>query len=79
MGSKSESKKIMEKNGVPCVPGYHGAEQSLEDLKREADCVGYPLVRLHHRARSSDHKLCLKANCVTSPRPAPLPTPLPPL
>ena len=24
MGSKSESKKIMEAAGVPCTPGYHG-------------------------------------------------------
>ena len=27
MGSKSESKKIMEAAGVPVVPGYYGENQ----------------------------------------------------
>jgi 3-methylcrotonyl-CoA carboxylase alpha subunit len=30
--------------GVPVAPGYHGAEQSLERLKAEAERVGFPLI-----------------------------------
>ncbi|KAI8619235.1 carbamoyl-phosphate synthase L chain, ATP binding domain-containing protein [Chytriomyces sp. MP71] len=44
MGSKSESKKIMEAAGVPCVPGYHGEEQDPEYLKSMADEMGYPVL-----------------------------------
>lgn len=44
MGSKSASKEIMTNASVPVVPGYHGEEQSLEHLKKEADRVGYPLM-----------------------------------
>ena len=36
MGSKSESKNIMEGSGVPCVPGYHGEDQALDTLLAEA-------------------------------------------
>ncbi|HOM15229.1 MAG TPA: biotin carboxylase N-terminal domain-containing protein, partial [Rubrivivax sp.] len=28
MGLKAESKRLMEKAGVPLVPGYHGSDQS---------------------------------------------------
>ena len=44
MGSKSEAKKIMEKAGVPLVPGYHGDDQSPELLAREAERIGYPVL-----------------------------------
>jgi len=44
MGSKSESKKIMEAAGVPCVPGYHGDAQDTETLLREAEQIGYPVM-----------------------------------
>ena len=44
MGLKAESKQLMEKAGVPLVPGYHGANQSPELLKREADRIGYPVL-----------------------------------
>jgi 3-methylcrotonyl-CoA carboxylase alpha subunit len=44
MGSKSESKNIMTKAGVPCVPGYHGADQSEATLTAEAKRVGFPLL-----------------------------------
>ena len=37
MGSKSAAKSIMEKAGVPLVPGYHGDDQSPETLRKEAD------------------------------------------
>ncbi|KAF2032135.1 hypothetical protein EK21DRAFT_99235 [Setomelanomma holmii] len=40
----SESKDIMTKAGVPCIPGYHGTEQDPEYLKTEAAKIGYPVL-----------------------------------
>jgi 3-methylcrotonyl-CoA carboxylase alpha subunit len=34
----------MTKAGVPCIPGYHGAEQDPEHLKSEAAKIGYPVL-----------------------------------
>jgi 3-methylcrotonyl-CoA carboxylase alpha subunit len=44
MGLKAESKQLMEKAGVPLVPGYHGAGQDAAMLKTEADRIGYPVL-----------------------------------
>ncbi len=44
MGLKAESKQLMEKAGVPLVPGYHGADQDPAMLKHEADRIGYPVL-----------------------------------
>ena len=44
MGSKSASKTLMEKAGVPLVPGYHGDNQDPEFLKQQADTIGYPVM-----------------------------------
>ncbi len=44
MGSKSEAKALMERAGVPLVPGYHGVEQDDELLAREATRIGYPVL-----------------------------------
>ncbi|MEO7160692.1 MAG: acetyl/propionyl/methylcrotonyl-CoA carboxylase subunit alpha [Polaromonas sp.] len=44
MGLKAESKQLMEKAGVPLVPGYHGADQDPVMLKHEADRIGYPVL-----------------------------------
>ncbi len=44
MGLKAESKQLMEKAGVPLVPGYHGSEQGEALLQREADRIGYPVL-----------------------------------
>ena len=44
MGLKAESKQLMEKAGVPLVPGYHGSDQSPDLLRREADRIGYPVL-----------------------------------
>jgi 3-methylcrotonyl-CoA carboxylase alpha subunit len=44
MGLKSESKQLMEKAGVPLVPGYHGSDQNPAMLKHEADRIGYPVL-----------------------------------
>jgi len=44
MGLKAESKQLMEKAGVPLVPGYHGKVQDATLLQREADRIGYPVL-----------------------------------
>ncbi|HEY8908642.1 MAG TPA: acetyl/propionyl/methylcrotonyl-CoA carboxylase subunit alpha [Rhodoferax sp.] len=44
MGLKAESKQLMEKAGVPLVPGYHGAAQGAALLQHEADAIGYPVL-----------------------------------
>ena len=44
MGLKAESKRLMEKAGVPLVPGYHGADQDPHMLQHEADRIGYPVL-----------------------------------
>ncbi|CEG42492.1 acetyl-biotin carboxylase subunit [Plasmopara halstedii] len=44
MGSKSASKDIMIKAGVPVTPGYHGEDQSLATLQNEAKKIGYPVL-----------------------------------
>ncbi|HKT20517.1 MAG TPA: biotin carboxylase N-terminal domain-containing protein [Stellaceae bacterium] len=44
MGSKAASKALMEKVGVPLVPGYHGAEQGDDRLRAEAHAIGYPVL-----------------------------------
>jgi 3-methylcrotonyl-CoA carboxylase alpha subunit len=44
MGDKARSKEIMTKVGVPCVPGYHGSDQSPDTLAKEAEQVGFPVL-----------------------------------
>ena len=44
MGSKSAAKALMEKAGVPLVPGYHGDAQDLATLQKEAARIGYPVM-----------------------------------
>ena len=44
MGSKSAAKTLMDKAGVPLVPGYHGDDQSPATLAREAETIGYPVL-----------------------------------
>ena len=44
MGSKSAAKTLMEKAGVPLVPGYHGDRQEAQFLQSEADRIGYPVL-----------------------------------
>lgn len=44
MGSKSAAKTIMEKAGVPLVPGYHGDDQSRDIIKKASDDMGYPVL-----------------------------------
>ena len=44
MGSKSAAKALMEKAGVPLVPGYHGDRQDPVFLQAQADAMGYPVL-----------------------------------
>ncbi|MBI3496704.1 MAG: acetyl/propionyl/methylcrotonyl-CoA carboxylase subunit alpha [Proteobacteria bacterium] len=44
MGSKSAAKVLLEKKGVPLVPGYHGDKQDLNTFAAEAERVGYPVL-----------------------------------
>ena len=44
MGLKAESKRLMDKAGVPLVPGYQGEDQDPALLQREADRIGYPVL-----------------------------------
>ena len=44
MGLKAEAKQLMERAGVPLVPGYHGAGQDPVMLRGEADRIGYPVL-----------------------------------
>lgn len=50
MGSKSASKDIMLAANVPCVPGYHGEDQSTSRLKAEANKIGKLLISLPNNA-----------------------------
>ena len=40
MGDKAGAKLLMEQAGVPCIPGYQGADQSPEVLLHEATRIG---------------------------------------
>lgn len=44
MGSKAESRHLMQKLGVPVVPGYDGDDQSDATLAREAKRIGFPVL-----------------------------------
>jgi geranyl-CoA carboxylase alpha subunit len=44
MGNKAGAKDIMLKAGVPCVPGYQGADQSDAVMLAEARKIGFPVM-----------------------------------
>lgn len=44
MGDKSAAKAAMIAAGVPCVPGYEGADQSDANLIAESAKVGFPVM-----------------------------------
>lgn len=44
MGLKNSAKALMEKAGVPVVPGYHGDRQEPKFLKQKAYEIGYPVL-----------------------------------
>src|ERR1700738_5252902 len=44
MGNKAGAKDIMQKAGVPCVPGYQGGDQSDAVMLAEAKKIGFPVM-----------------------------------
>ncbi|GHC69179.1 acetyl/propionyl/methylcrotonyl-CoA carboxylase subunit alpha [Limoniibacter endophyticus] len=44
MGLKDAAKALMEKAGVPVVPGYHGEAQNFVLLAGKANDIGYPIL-----------------------------------
>jgi 3-methylcrotonyl-CoA carboxylase alpha subunit len=44
MGSKAAAKALMQRSGVPLVPGYHGEAQDPATLRDAAERVGYPVL-----------------------------------
>ena len=44
MGLKDAAKRLMEKAGVPVVPGYHGEAQDIVLLASKATEIGYPVL-----------------------------------
>src|SRR5829696_4479404 len=44
MGLKDAAKTLMERAGVPVVPGYHGERQDPRFLKEKAYEIGYPVL-----------------------------------
>src|SRR5215472_4835137 len=44
MGLKDRAKALMERAGVPVVPGYHGERQEPKFLKQKAYEIGYPVL-----------------------------------
>ena len=44
MGLKDAAKALMERAGVPVVPGYHGADQDDGRLAAEAKAIGFPVL-----------------------------------
>lgn len=44
MGNKAGAKDIMQKAGVPCVPGYQGEDQSDAAMLGAAKSIGFPVM-----------------------------------
>jgi 3-methylcrotonyl-CoA carboxylase alpha subunit len=44
MGSKSAAKALMERSGVPLLPGYHGENQAADFLAGQAVRIGFPVM-----------------------------------
>ena len=44
MGDKKTSKEIMEKAGIPLIPGYHGDNQEVSLLLNEAKKISFPVL-----------------------------------
>ena len=44
MGLKDAAKTLMERSGVPVVPGYHGDDQAPDSLAEHAGKIGYPVL-----------------------------------
>jgi len=43
-GDKISAKSLVEKVGVPCIPGYQGKKNDVATLRKEAEKIGYPVL-----------------------------------
>jgi geranyl-CoA carboxylase alpha subunit len=66
MGNKAGAKAIMQAAGVPCVPGYQGAEQSDAVMLAEAKKIGFP-VMIKAAAGGGGRGMRLVADAATFP------------
>ncbi len=66
MGDKAAAKAVMMAAGVPCVPGYDGADQSEAALADEAAGIGYP-VMIKARAGGGGRGMRLVTDAETFP------------
>ncbi|MFZ7121711.1 MAG: acetyl-CoA carboxylase biotin carboxylase subunit [Eubacteriaceae bacterium] len=44
MGNKSTAREIMKKNDVPVIPGSEGIVESIEEAKKIAENIGFPVI-----------------------------------
>ena len=44
MSNKSKAKEVMKKAGVPVIPGSEGAIKSIDEAKKVAKEIGYPVI-----------------------------------
>src|SRR5436305_162750 len=44
LGNKARAKELALARGIPCLPGYQGADQSHERLLHEAEEIGLPVM-----------------------------------
>ena len=44
MGNKAAARALMQRAGVPVVPGSDGAVESAEQAREIADAIGYPVL-----------------------------------
>ena len=44
MADKSKAKEVMKKAGIPVIPGSDGAIKSVEEAKKVAREIGYPII-----------------------------------
>ena len=44
MGDKAKAKSLMASAGIPCIPGYHEADQTNDRLMKESRRIGFPLM-----------------------------------
>ena len=44
LGSKTRAKEVAYSRGIPCLPGYHGPDQSDERMIAAARDIGFPVM-----------------------------------
>ena len=44
MGNKTAAREVMEKIGIPIIPGFHLKSNEIEKGKKLAKQIGYPIL-----------------------------------